>query len=275
MAGYPFDLGTYTRPVSTASPAAQAWFDRGLLWSYGYNHEEAVRCFERAVEHDPGCALAHWGIAYAAGPNYNKDWDAFDAVDLHASLRRAHAAVTSAREAASGAADVERDLIDALAKRFPGPEPVEDFTPFKLAYADAMAGVHARHPDDLDVAALYADAMMNLTPWQLWEVATGEPARGARTLEIKRVLEQALDLPGGMAHPGLLHLYVHLMEMSAHPEQALGPADVLRTLVPDARHLLHMPTHIDVLCGDYHSVITRNHQAAVVDRKFEAYGCTC
>ena len=121
MAGYPFDLGTYTRPVSTASPAAQAWFDRGLLWSYGFNHEEAVRCFELAVEHDPGCALAHWGIAYAAGPNYNKDWDAFDAVDLHASLRRADAAVTSAREAAAGAADVERDLIDALAKRFPGP----------------------------------------------------------------------------------------------------------------------------------------------------------
>ena len=221
MAGYPFDLGTYTRPVSTASPAAQAWFDRGLLWSYGFNHEEAVRCFELAVEHDPGCALAHWGIAYAAGPNYNKDWDAFDAVDLHASLRRADAAVTSAREAAAGAADVERDLIDALASGIPRPEPVEDFAPLKLAYADAMAGVHARHPDDLDVAALYADALMNLTPWQLWDVATGEPAAGARTLEIKRVLERALELPGGMAHPGLLHLYVHLMEMSAHPEQAL------------------------------------------------------
>src|SRR3954464_11589682 len=125
MAGYPFDLGTYTRPVSTAWPAAQAWFDRGLLWSYGFNHEEAVRCFERAVEHDPGCALAHWGIAYAAGPNYNKDWDAFDAVDLHASLRRAHAAVASAHEAAAGAADVERDLIDALAERVPRPDAVE------------------------------------------------------------------------------------------------------------------------------------------------------
>ena len=102
MAGYPFDLGTYTRPVSTASPAAQAWFDGGLLWSYGFNHEEAVRCFELAVEHDPGCALAHWGIAYAAGPNYNKDWDAFDAVDLHASLRRAHAAPALVRGAVPG-----------------------------------------------------------------------------------------------------------------------------------------------------------------------------
>src|SRR5918997_241514 len=135
MAGYPFDLGTYTRPTSTASPTAQAWFDRGLLWSYGFNHEEAVRCFELAVEHDPGYAFAYWGIAYAAGPNYNKDWDAFDAVDLRASLRRAHAAVTSAREAAAGAADVERDLVDALAQRFLGPEPVEDLAPWKLAHA--------------------------------------------------------------------------------------------------------------------------------------------
>jgi hypothetical protein len=270
MAGYPFDLGTYTRRVSTASPTAQAWFDRGLLWSYGFNREEAVRCFELAVEHDPGCALAHWGIAYAAGPNYNKDWDAFDAVDLHASLRRADAAVTCARATAAGAAHVERDLVDALAKRFPGPEPVEDFAPWKFAYADAMAGVQARHPDDLDVAALYADAMMNLTPWQLWEVATGEPAAGARTLEIKRVLEQALNLRGGMAHPGLLHLYVHLMEMSAHPEQALGAADALRTLVPDAGHLLHMPTHIDVLCGDYARVVAGNDAAIAADDRYAA-----
>ena len=121
MDGYPFDLGAYGRPASTASPAAQAWFDRGLLWSYGFNHEEAVRCFERAVADDPGFALAHWGIAYAAGPNYNKDWDAFDAVDLRASLRLAHEAVTRARELAEDAAPVERDLIEALAARFPRP----------------------------------------------------------------------------------------------------------------------------------------------------------
>ena len=271
MADYPFDLGTFTRSVSTASPAAQEWFDRGLVWSYGFNHEEAIRCFERALEHDPGCALAHWGIAYAAGPNYNKDWDAFDPTDLHASLRRAHAAITSARDVAAGAAEVERDLIHALARRFPGPEPVEDFGPWKLAYADAMADVHARHPHDLDVAALYADAMMNLTPWQLWEVATGEPTTGARTPEIKRVLEESLRLPGGSAHPGLLHFHVHLMEMSAHPEQALGSADALRTLVPDAGHLLHMPTHIDVLCGDYARVVAGNEAAIAADRRWAAH----
>ena len=131
MDGYPFDLGAYGRPASTASPAAQAWFDRGLAWSYGFNHEEAVRCFERAVGDDPGFALAHWGIAYAAGPNYNKDWDAFDAVDLRASLRLAHEAVTRARELAEDAAPVERDLIEALAERFPAAEPPDDFAAWK------------------------------------------------------------------------------------------------------------------------------------------------
>ena len=110
--------------------------------------------------------------------------------------------------------------------------------------------------------------MMNLTAWQLWEVATGEPAEGARTLEIQRVLEDAIDLPGGATHPGLLHLYVHLMEMSAHPERALGAADTLRTLVPDAGHLLHMPTHIDVLCGDYARVVTGNTAAIAADDRY-------
>ena len=271
MDGYPFDLGAHSRPVSTASAAAQTWFDRGLVWCYGFNHEEAVRCFERAAADDPGLALAQWGIAYAAGPNYNKDWDAFDEVDLHASLRLAHETVGRARALAGDAAEVERDLIEALAERFPAPEPPADFAPWKAAYADAMEAVHARHPDDLDVAALYADAMMNLTAWQLWEVATGEPAEGARTLEIQRVLEDAIDLPGGATHPGLLHLYVHLMEMSAHPERALGAADTLRTLVPDAGHLLHMPTHIDVLCGDYARVVAGNTTAIAADDRYAAH----
>ena len=164
MDGYPFDLGAYGRPASTASPAAQAWFDRGLLWSYGFNHEEAVRCFERAVADDPGFALAHWGIAYAAGPNYNKAWDAFDAVDLRASLRLAHEA-RHTRARARGGRGTGRARPDRGARRaLPGGRAagrlrgLED----RLRGRDA-SGVHARHPDDLDVAALYADALMNLT----------------------------------------------------------------------------------------------------------------
>ena len=264
------DLGSYSRTVSTSSPTAQALFDRGLLWCYAFNHEEAVRCFEQAVEHDPGLAMAHWGVAYAAGPNYNKDWDAFDAVELRAALRTAHEASLRAAALAADAAPVERDLIAALRERFPAPEPPQDFGPWKAAYADAMERVHAAHPDDLDVATLCADAQMNLTAWQLWEVATGEPAAGARTLAAKAVLDRALARPGGRTHPGLLHLYIHLMEMSGHPEEALDAADALRGLVPDAGHLVHMPTHIDVLCGDYHRVMADNGAAVAADERWAA-----
>lgn len=95
---YPFDLGGAHRAASTPSPEAQAWFDRGLTWSYGFNHEEAIRCFERAIAADDGFALANWGVAYAAGPNYNKQWDAFDEVDLRTSLRRAYDATQRALE---------------------------------------------------------------------------------------------------------------------------------------------------------------------------------
>ncbi|GAA3309577.1 hypothetical protein GCM10020295_74580 [Streptomyces cinereospinus] len=125
-------------------------------------------------------------------------------------------------------------------------------------------------PDDLDVATLYADALMNLTPWQLWDIRTGEPAEGARTLRAKEVLDRALATEDGRRHPGVLHLYIHLMEMSATPEAALTVADRLRGLVPDAGHLLHMPSHLDVLCGDYRAVVAGNSAAIAADEKFLA-----
>lgn len=131
-----------------------------------------------------------------------------------------------------------------------------------------MGEVYRRHPDDVDIAALYADALLNLTPWQLWDRWTGEPAEGSRALEARRVLERALALPGGSGHPGLIHFYIHLMEMSAEPQTALPVADRLRTLVPDAGHLGHMATHLDVLCGDHSRTVEWNRRAAEVDRKY-------
>ena len=184
------------------------------MWSYAFNHEEAIRCFEQAIAADGGFALAYWGLAYAAGPNYNKQWDAFDEVDLRASLARAHEATRRAAELAEAAPAVERDLIDALAARYPHSEPADDLSRWTAAYAEAMREVQATHPDDLDVAALCADALMNVTAWPLWDLGSGEPAEGAHTLEAKEVLEAALARPGGMEHPGLLHFYIHLMEMS-------------------------------------------------------------
>ncbi|MDH6514463.1 tetratricopeptide (TPR) repeat protein [Streptomyces sp. SAI-135] len=263
-----YDLGSHGRPVSTDSAEAQLWFDRGLVWTYAFHHEEAVACFEKAAAADPDCAMAHWGIAYALGPNYNKPWEFFDDRDLARTVERTHAAVESAHEkAAVRATVVERALIGALRARYPQAEPAEDCAVWNPPYADSMRAVHELAPDDADVAALYADALMNLTPWQLWDLRTGEPAAGARTREARAVLERSLAGVTGRTHPGVLHLYVHLMEMSPTPELALPVADRLRGLVPDAGHLLHMPSHLEVLCGDYRRVVADNSAAIAADEK--------
>ncbi|AKZ59945.1 hypothetical protein SAM23877_6900 [Streptomyces ambofaciens ATCC 23877] len=265
-----YDLGTHGRSVTTSSPEAQRWFDRGLVWTYAFHHEEAVACFEAAAEADPDCAMAHWGIAYALGPNYNKPWEAFDAEELTRTVDRTHAAVELAHQKAAPATPVERALIGALRARYPQARAVDDCSVWNPPYAESMRAVQALAPHDLDVAALYADALMNLTPWQLWDLRTGRPAEGARTLEAKEVLERALAAEGGREHPGVLHLYVHLMEMSATPEAALAVADRLRGLVPDAGHLLHMPSHLEVLCGDYRRVVSDNTAAVAADEKYRA-----
>jgi tetratricopeptide (TPR) repeat protein len=265
-----FDLGDHSRPVTTTIAEAQTWFDRGLVWSYAFNHEEAALCFERAAQADPSCAMAHWGLAYAMGPNYNKPWEFFDEEELRTTVERTHDAVERAAELVGHAAPVEQALVRALEHRYPRREAVEDCSVWNVGYADAMGVVAREFPDDLDVATLYADALMNLTPWELWDIRTGQPAEGARTLEAKEVLDAALARDGGNRHPGLLHLYIHLLEMSSTPEDALVVADRLRDLVPDAGHLRHMPTHLDVLCGDYRRAIASNSDAIEADERFLA-----
>jgi tetratricopeptide (TPR) repeat protein len=266
-----YDLGSYSRAITTSSPDAKLWFDRGLVWIYGYHHEEAVRCFQRALKADPGCAMAHWGIAYAIGPNYNKAWDAFEEDEKVEALDMALNALARARECLEGASPIEAALVDALGKRYPSDPEITDFAPWNDAYADAMRSVHADYPADKDVACLFAEAIMNRTPWQLWDLPTGQPAEGADTVEAIEVLERAFaELEGAWDHAGLLHMYIHLMEMSPHPERALRHGDRLSSLIEDAGHLLHMATHIDVLCGDYENVVSRNHRASVADRKYLA-----
>lgn len=267
--GYGYDLGGYSRKVTTLSPEAQIWFDRGLNWTFGFNHAEAAACFQKALAADPGCAMAHWGIAYALGPNYNMPWALYDAAGKAAALGRAYSAAQAALALAEGVTPAERDLIHALAARYSQAEPVDDMHPWDQAFADAMRAVHRAHPHDCDILAFTAESIMDLTPWQMWDLRSGQPATGAGTAEVRTMLEGAMrDLPGAMAHPGLLHLYVHLMEMSPFPEKALKAADRLRTLVPDAGHLVHMPTHIDVLCGNYHDALHWNLQAIAADRKY-------
>ncbi|MDU8944442.1 tetratricopeptide repeat protein [Ovoidimarina sediminis] len=271
MTDYPYDLGTYDVTITAANDDARLWARRGLLWTYGFNHEEAVACFDQALAADPNCAFAHWGRAYALGPNYNMAWEHMDAAMQADATAACHAAIAAARDCTADVAPWEADLIEALAARFPQAEPAEldVMEGWNADFADAMRPVAARHPGNLEVASVFAEALLNLTPWQMWDLPTGTPAEGAATEEVQAFLEGLFDThPGAMAHPGLLHLYVHLMEMSPFPERALKHGDVLRTIVPDAGHLVHMPTHIDVLCGHYENVVRWNEAAVVADEKF-------
>lgn len=265
--GY-YDLGQYRFPVTTSSPEAQLWFNRGLLWTYGFNHEEAMVCYRRALEHDPDCAMAHWGLAYAAGNNYNVPWALMDEPMKRKALDVAWPATQAALALTDRVCAAEAALIRALPARYPRPDPDEDMSPWDDAFADAMRAAHEAMPEQLEIASVFAEAMMNRTPWNMWDLPTGAPYPGADTLECKALLERAMTLPGGMAHPGVLHLYVHLMEMSPTPELALKAGDVLRTLVPDAGHLVHMPTHIDILCGHYHNATFWNERAVEADLKY-------
>lgn len=156
-----YDLGRHHRWIQTKSTDAQVWFDRGLIWCYAYNHEEAARCFLKAVKSDPSCAMAHWGIAYAAGPNYNKQWKAFDPLDLKWSLDTAHEAAKRALELVDGVSPVERALIQSLVHRYPSNDPLEVTPIWNDNYANFMREVYCAHPDDHDVAALFAEAIMN------------------------------------------------------------------------------------------------------------------
>ncbi len=264
-----YDLGTYSYPVSTASAEAQLWFDRGLVWTYGYNHDEAVACFEKAVEHDPNCAMAQWGVAYAAGPNYNLPWDLQDDRGRQKALTKAYEATQKALSLTDGCTEVEKALIHALPSRYPQRDTTEGMHEWDYDFADAMRAAFKAQPDHLDLRTIYVEALLNLTPWQMWDLSTGQPAEGAATLEAQEALEWAMQNdPDAMSHPGLLHLYVHLMEMSPTPEKALKAGDILRTLVPDAGHLVHMPTHIDILCGHYQNVVHWNQKASEADLKY-------
>ena len=265
-----YDIDVYSRAVSTESPDAQRWFDRGLVWCYAYFHDEAVACFERALKADPGCALAHWGVAYAAGPNYNMPWELRDETMRRDLLAAAYDATQAALALVDGADAAERALVEALSARFPQrtPADLEAMAGWNDAFADAMRAVHAAFGDDLDVKAIFVEAIMNRTPWRMWDQVTGEPTAGAGTREAREVLEAAFARdPRAMRHPGLLHLYVHLMEMSPVPERALKAGDALRDLVPDAGHLIHMATYIDIQCGHYADVLFWNRKATQVDRK--------
>ncbi|GAQ05332.1 hypothetical protein ALT_2653 [Aspergillus lentulus] len=265
-----YDLGSFGRKITTSNTDTQTWFNRGLSWVYAFNHVEGAYCFEQAIAHDPSCAIAYWGLAYAVGPNYNKPWDRFDREDLKTCMKRAYEASRKAKEHANHATPLEQGLIEAIQSRFQSASPpnTAERSALNHAYATAMKPVYRDFGNDLDAAVLYADALMNLTPWALWDLFTGEPNPKAATMEVKEVLERALAQKGSEKHPGLLHLYIHYIEMSPNPELGINVADQLRDLMPDAGHIHHMPTHLDILIGDWRRSIASNYKATLADDKY-------
>ncbi len=253
------DLSGYHRSVSTKSPLAQRYFDQGLTLFWGFNHAAAIASFQRAAELDPQCAMAQWGQAISLGPNINLPMYLDDE-----QARAAWDALQRARKLAKRAAPVERALIEALAVRYAYPAPA-DLSELNAAYAAAMRGVWRAYPNDPDVGALYADAMMNLRPWDLWK-KNGEPQPG--TPEIMATLETVLEMAPD--HPGACHFYIHTCEASPFPQLALPAADRLRDRVPGAGHLVHMPSHIDIRLGRYAEVIEANQKAVAADNEWTA-----
>jgi tetratricopeptide (TPR) repeat protein len=252
-------LGSFHRAISTRSPLAQRYFDQGMRLLWAFNHDEAARAFAKGATIDPGCASCFWGFALALGPNYNMPMMA------EARGRAGWEALTRARALAPRATPAERALIAALAKRYVGPElldPASAAAPLK-AYAAAMERVAAAYPADADVQTLTAEAGMNLNPWKLWN-ADGSPAAGTGAIvaRLERVLAAHPD------HPGANHYYVHAIEASTRPARALVSAERLKTAMPAAGHLVHMPSHILQRVGRYEESAEANRIAARADAAY-------
>ncbi len=250
-------LGDWSHRVTTKSAEAQRYFDQGLRLTYGFNHDEAVRSFERAVQIDADCAMCHWGVAYALGPNINLPMDA--AVEPRA-LEASRQAVRLKGAATAG----ERALIEAMAVRYAEPAGASR-AERDTAYANAMRGVAQRYPADVDAQVLFADAMMNLRPWNQW-TRDGRPQPG--TTELVGVLAQAIARQP--KHAGACHFFIHAVEASQTPERALPCAERLPRLMPGAGHVVHMPAHVYLRVGRYEDAARANIAAVEADNRYFA-----
>ncbi|MEO6593793.1 MAG: hypothetical protein ABIP94_03475, partial [Planctomycetota bacterium] len=260
------DMGTHTRKVSTTSAEAQRYFDQALIWTFSFNHDEAIRSYQHAATLDPRLAIAYWGIALCNGPHINNP------VMDEARARAAWEALQKAQQLAANASPGERALITALAARYsdpsrpPVPFTFEERAPLDKAYADAMEVVYTAHPNDADIAALYAESVMDCRPWDLWDPKTKEPR--PETPAVLAALEHALALDPN--HLGAAHFYIHALEASPQPEKATAAADRLRTLVPASGHMVHMPAHIDVRVGRWAQAAEQNRRASAIDAGYRA-----
>ncbi|MGK7296644.1 MAG: hypothetical protein ACNS61_12605 [Candidatus Wenzhouxiangella sp. M2_3B_020] len=250
-------LGDYTRAITTDSPEAQRWFDQAMMLTWGFNHQAAERSFLQALSVDPECAMCWWGAALVLGPHVNAGMDP-------SKNEAAWERLQAARRLAPKAEQWEQAWIRALAARY-AERPPEDRSGLDRAYADAMKQVVADYPNDLDAAAIYAEALMDLQPWNYWD-DDGNPV--GETPEIVAVLEGIIDRDPD--HAGALHLYIHAVEASDEPERGVAAADRLRTLIPGAGHLVHMPAHIYARVGRWHDAVIANRRAIEADNAYLA-----
>ncbi len=270
-------LGSTTFVVTARDEQARAWFAQGLLLTYAFEHQEAARVFKAAASRDPSCAMCAWGVAYALGPNINNP--------DRGPVREIRRYIARAQAAAASATPVERALIDAMAVRYGrGEDKVQaayeaqgaavctsrssdrPVDPQDLAYAAAMRDVVERFPRDPDVVTLYADAAMNASPWDWWDLETGAP-RGYVADAVQRLQATTRTHP---QHTGALHFYIHIAEQSPDPRQAEAAADQLARVAPEAPHLVHMPSHIYKNIGRFADAVHANEQALEVQKRFDA-----
>lgn len=249
------NLGTYSRQAATTNPQAQTYFDQGLVLAYAFNHAEAVRSFREAARLDPDFAMAFWGEAYALGPNINAPMDP-------GAVSPAWAAIQQALAKKAGATQIERALIEALAKRY-AVDPNADRATLDRAYANAMRDLARRHAGDADVLAIAAESLMDTRPWNYW---TNDGNPRPDTLDVLAFIEQAIVIDPN--HPLALHLHIHALEASQQPERAIASADRLGGTVPGAGHLIHMPSHLFFRVGRYRDAIDANLKAVAVDEDY-------
>jgi tetratricopeptide (TPR) repeat protein len=258
-------MGDYHMPITTADPDAQRYFDQGMVLAFGFNHAESIRSFRAAQTLDPTCAMCFWGEALATGPNINVTSNG-KAIMAPAERASARAAIDQALALIDGVTLKEQDWIKALDQRYDGQGDTPR-DPLDRAWADALADMAARYPDDTTVASVYAEALMNTMPWDYWGPdGEAKPDTQAVIASLEAVMAADPD------HPLALHLYIHALEASSNAKKAEPAADRLADLVPGSGHLVHMPSHIYFRVGRYQDSALANIRAAEVD---EAYIAQC